>query len=132
MVTQGQRHCGLREAEFPGDVLLVDHGKGCCLSRVTGKKCQTLRPEDRKRQAAVGQAVEEAVARQPRQERLPQLNSNRTVVVTRATTPEFRAGERVAPVGGGGGAARTTDLWRRATALSRCPAWRPASGGRLR
>jgi hypothetical protein len=52
---------------------------------MTGRKWGTLRPEDRKRQAAFGQAVEETVTRQPKQERLPRLNSGRVVVETQAT-----------------------------------------------
>ena len=58
--------------------------------------------------AVAGQAVEEAVTRQPGQELHLRLDSGRTVVVTQATPPEFRAGERVSLVSGGGGPARVT------------------------
>lgn len=58
--------------------------------------------------AVAGQAVEEAVTRQPGQELRLRLDSGRTVVVTQTVPPEFRPGDRVALVSGGAGPARVT------------------------
>lgn len=58
--------------------------------------------------AVAGQAVEEAVTRQPGQDLHIRLDSGRTVVVTQTVPPEFRPGERVALVSGGAGPARVT------------------------
>lgn len=77
--------------------------------------------------------VEESVIHRPSLELNPRLKRGKTGVVTQAGLPKFRAADRVEPVSGGGGPARVIyPESERATALSRYPTWRPASGDRLR
>lgn len=76
----------------------VGHGAGRDLARAGGAVAG----------AVVGQAVEEAVTRTAAQELLIRLDSGKIVVITQPSPPEFRAGERVAVLAGGGGGARVT------------------------
>lgn len=53
--------------------------------------------------AVAGQAVEEAVTRKPALEMTIKLESGALVVVTQATPPAFKVGDRVAIANGGSG-----------------------------